>query len=211
MHEQRTPEWYKARLGKITASRVSPIMVEKKDGSWGAGAITLMHELIAEHLALEVETKGISFAMQNGIDLEPEAKLAYMEATSLFVLDVPFKTLKDYDYIGASADSLVFGEPMDDNPIRCAEYKCPTMANHIGNFFEDPAEEYKAQMQLNMLVWNLDECDFVSYNPKCSAKINIKTVKADKEYQEKMIERCARFYQDMLAKLEAVKNWRLAS
>ncbi len=36
MSEQRTPEWFAERLGKITASRIADVVGKTKSGSYGA-------------------------------------------------------------------------------------------------------------------------------------------------------------------------------
>ena len=46
---QGSPEWFAARVGKITASRVVDVMARTKTG-WGASRANYAAELIAERL-----------------------------------------------------------------------------------------------------------------------------------------------------------------
>ena len=47
--EQRSPEWYAARLGKVTASRVADLMAKTKSG-YSTSRANYMAELICERL-----------------------------------------------------------------------------------------------------------------------------------------------------------------
>ena len=49
MMEQRTEEWYAARLGKVTASRVADIVAKTKTG-YSTSRANYMAELICERL-----------------------------------------------------------------------------------------------------------------------------------------------------------------
>jgi hypothetical protein len=74
--EQRSPEWFAARLGKVTASRIADVCARTKSG-WGAGRKNYMADLVAERLT-GVKSEGFTnAAMQWGTDMEPEARVAY--------------------------------------------------------------------------------------------------------------------------------------
>ena len=47
--EQRTPEWYAERLGKVTASRVADVIAKTKTG-YSASRANYMAELLCERL-----------------------------------------------------------------------------------------------------------------------------------------------------------------
>ena len=47
--EQGSPEWFAARLGKVTASRVADVIAKTKTG-WGASRTNYAAELVAERL-----------------------------------------------------------------------------------------------------------------------------------------------------------------
>ena len=74
--EQRSEEWYAARLGKVTASRVADVMARTKSG-YSASRANYMAELICERLTGMPAEKFNSAAMQWGTDTEPHAKASY--------------------------------------------------------------------------------------------------------------------------------------
>ena len=47
--DQRTPEWYAARLGKVTASRVADVVAKTKTG-YSTSRANYMAQLICERL-----------------------------------------------------------------------------------------------------------------------------------------------------------------
>jgi hypothetical protein len=75
--DQRSPEWYEMRRGRITASRFSDILTStgkpstKQDG--------YINDLVAEHLAFEPLDYYQNDAMARGTELEPEARRKYEE------------------------------------------------------------------------------------------------------------------------------------
>ena len=93
--EQRTEEWFKRRLGKVTASRVSDVMMKPTT----AGYQNYMSQLVCERLTGEVEESFTSAAMQHGTDTEPRARAMYELLSGNDVLEVGFV---DHPEIGMS-------------------------------------------------------------------------------------------------------------
>ena len=74
--EQRTSEWFAARLGCVTASRTADVMSKTKSG-YSTSRANYMAQLITERLT-QTPTEGFSSAaMQWGTDTEPQARAAY--------------------------------------------------------------------------------------------------------------------------------------
>ena len=71
--EQGTDEWFAARLGKVTASRVSDVTARTKTG-WGASRATYMAQLIVERLTGEPTESYSTPAMQWGVETEARAR-----------------------------------------------------------------------------------------------------------------------------------------
>ncbi|MCG9048484.1 YqaJ viral recombinase family protein, partial [Laribacter hongkongensis] len=71
--EQRTEEWFAARLGKVTASRVADVMAKTKSG-YAASRQNYMAELICQRLTGTQEIRFSNAAMQRGTELEPHAR-----------------------------------------------------------------------------------------------------------------------------------------
>ena len=70
--EQRTEEWFAARLGRVTASRIADVVAKTKTG-YGAGRANYMAELVCERLTGQRAEGFTSKAMQHGTDTEPRA------------------------------------------------------------------------------------------------------------------------------------------
>lgn len=157
--EQRTPEWFAARLGKVSASRTKDLLAKTKSG-YSTSRANYMYELICERLTGNHEDIFISAPMQRGMDLEEAAKANYMIENGEIVHDVGFI---DHPYIknfGASPDGLV-GE---DGLI---EIKCPNTATHLETLKNRrPDNKYIIQMQVQMACTGRKWCDFVSYDDR---------------------------------------------
>ena len=156
--EQRTEEWFAARLGKVTASRVADVIAKTKSG-YSASRDNYMAQLICERLT---NTQGESFtnaAMQWGTETEPLARSAY-EAHAEMVEEVGFVQHPKIEQAGASPDGLVglFG---------MLEIKCPNTATHIDTLLSQTVPtKYITQMQWQMRCCERQWCDFVSFDPR---------------------------------------------
>ena len=73
MIEQRTEEWFKQRLGKVTASRIADVIAKTKTGP-SASRANYMAQLIAERLTGQQQESYSSAAMEWGTQTEPLAR-----------------------------------------------------------------------------------------------------------------------------------------
>ncbi len=157
--EQRTDEWFNARLGKVTASRIADVMAKTKTG-WGAGRKNYMAQLAAERLTGAASPGYVNAAMQHGIDTEPDAIAAYEFFTDRAVEPVGFVDHPKVAMSGASPDGLVA-------QIGLIEVKCPNTATHIETLLGAPVpKKYVLQMQWQMACTDSDWCEFVSFDPR---------------------------------------------
>ena len=160
MSEQGSEEWFKERLGKVTASRISDVIAKTKSG-WGASRANYMAELIAERLTETPAEKYTNAAMQRGLDKEPEACAAYAFHCDAELEEVGFVPHPIIAMSGASPDRLV-------GKFGMAEIKCPNTATHIETLLgASVPDKYVVQMQWQMACkperkWN----DWVSYDPR---------------------------------------------
>lgn len=157
--EQRSTEWFTARLGKVTASRVADVIAKTKTG-YSTSRENYMAQLVCERMT---GTQGESFssvAMQWGTDQEPLARAAYEAAKDVLVDEVGFIVHPTIINAGASPDGLVG----DDGLI---EIKCPNTATHIDTLLSKKVpSKYIAQMQWQMACTGRKWCDFVSFDPR---------------------------------------------
>jgi hypothetical protein len=72
--QQRSPEWYAARVGKLTASRMNDAVDVLKKGGESQARINYRLELATERLTGVLIEKYTNSAMQWGIDNEPKAR-----------------------------------------------------------------------------------------------------------------------------------------
>lgn len=175
--EQRSPEWYAARLGKATASRIADVVAKTKTG-YGASRANYMAELICERLTGMQGASFTSAAMLWGVEKEPEARAAYEAKIGDLVTEVGFTPHNHLNMCGASPDGLVG----DDGLI---EIKCPITATHIDTLLSDAVpSKYITQMQWQMACTGRKWCDFVSYDPRMPEpmRLFVKRVKRDDEF-----------------------------
>lgn len=159
---QRNEAWFQERLGRVTASRIGDLMARTKTG-WGASRANYMAELICERLT-GVPTEGFqSAAMLRGIDLEPAALAAYCFDTDLSVDLVGFIPHPEIPDAGCSPDGLVGKDGL-------VEVKVPNAATHIETLLTETVDlRYVRQMAFQMACTGRQWCDFVSYDPRMPA------------------------------------------
>ncbi len=151
--QQGSQEWFELKLGKLSASRIEPLMAAR---GLGAGARTLAMEIVAETMTGEAKHYFINEAMQWGIDNEPEAREIYAANCTEEVTQVG----------GFEANGLFYspdGVVGDDGLL---EIKCPQAIGHIQNLLElDVDRKYIPQLQWGLMVSGRKWIDFISYNP----------------------------------------------
>lgn len=157
--EQRTDDWFAARLGKVTASRVADVIAKTKSG-YGASRANYMAELVCERLTGARGEFYQNAAMVWGTEQEPVARAAYEAATGTLVVETGFVPHPTITMSGASPDGLV-------NDIGLVELKAPNSATHIDTLLSGvvPAK-YITQMQWQMACTGRQWCDFVSFDPR---------------------------------------------
>ena len=178
--EQGSAEWMAARLGKMTASRMSDVAAKTKTG-WGAGRANYMAELIAERLTGNPADNYINAEMQHGIDTEPQARAAYEFFRDMTVEKVGLIAHPTIPMSAASPDGLVGADGL-------VEIKCPNTATHIETLLGGaiPAK-YGAQMQWQLACAGRQWVDFVSFDPRLPAHLSLfvsRVVRDDKRIAE---------------------------
>lgn len=164
--EQHSPEWFAARIGKATASRMADLMARTKTG-YGASRANYMAELVCERLT-GVKAEGFtSSAMQWGTDNEVAAKAAYSFMTDRTVDDAGFFDHPAIVMAGASPDGLIGTDGL-------IEVKCPNSATHIETLLSETIDgKYLLQMQFQMACTGRQWCDFVSFDPRLPAELQL--------------------------------------
>lgn len=183
--DQKTPEWYSARLGKVTASRVADLMAKTKTG-YSASRQNYMAQLICERLTGSPSETFNSAAMQRGVEMEPLARSDYEARNSIMVIECGLVLHGSIPYFGASPDGLVCADGL-------LEIKCPNTWTHIETIKTGkPKGEYFTQMQAQMSCTGRQWCDFVSFDDR---------LPGDLAYFQTRVERDEKFIETMLQEI----------
>jgi hypothetical protein len=160
--EQGSPEWLQARLGVPSASSYSKLITTT--GKASAQAEAYINQLVAERITGESSFFQVTYPMQRGMDLEPEARVRYEMETGNLVEQVGF-LMHDTLEAGASPDGLV-GESGG------LEIKCPMPSTHV-EYLRDGRLPSKYIQQVQGCLWisGRDWWDFMSYHPKMTPLI----------------------------------------
>lgn len=199
--EQRSTEWFAARLGKVTASRVADVIAKTKTG-YSTSRENYMAQLVCERMT---NTQGESYsnaAMQWGTDQEPLARAAYEAAKDVLVDEVGFIVHPTIIAAGASPDGLVGDEGL-------IEIKCPNTATHIDTLLTDKVpSKYNTQMQWQMACTGRKWCDFVSFDPRMpeGLQLFIQRVDFDAEYVKMLEAEITGFLGELETKIERLNE-----
>ncbi len=157
---QGSQDWLQARVGKVTASRVSDVVAKTKSG-WGPSRENYMAELLVERRSGRAYEQYVNAAMQWGSDTESLAVESYcLRDILLDVQEVGFVQHPSIPMAGASPDRLVG----DDGLL---EVKCPNSATHLRTIEGAAIDgKYLIQMQFQMACTGRQWCDFASFDPR---------------------------------------------
>ena len=86
---QGSPEWFAARCGNVTASRISDIVAKTKSG-YSTSRANYLSQLLCERLTGTVEESFTNDAMKWGTMQEPFARAAYEQAKDVMVDEVGY-------------------------------------------------------------------------------------------------------------------------
>ena len=214
MIEQRSEQWFAERAGKITASRMHDVMVERERGEFKSGprkgqpkpqpkAITdYAYQLAAERLTGRARKQVKASALAWGMTVEPAAVAAYQAETGVIVTPAGFITHPQFDFIGASPDFLVG----DDGG---GEIKSPESSEvHLETLLTGLPPEHIEQIQGGLWVTGRKWWDFVSYHPdfQPDLRIYIQHVERDDEYIARLAEACMQMEADVQSIIEQLQR-----
>ena len=215
---QRSKEWHKIREGRFTASTISKIICK---GSLTVGAknyiakklwLDYYFEKPEQEEPLNNIYSGV-YAIDRGIDLEPEALDFYMKNTGIEMIESDF--VKYGDFSGGSPD----GKHVVDGGIKgICEIKCPEGYIHLNwgmlqnqSDLKSKDKQYFYQNMSNLLFTGAEWCDFISYHNKCKiSKMFILRMLPDKEEFEiikKAIKAATDFRNTIISTLEKKKKY----
>jgi len=180
---QHSPEWYAARIGMVTASKVRTAIKRRERGT---GELKerrrLKFEMLSEILTGRTADHYVSPAMDWGIENEPRARAAYEFYTGRSVEQVGLVLHPTLKLAAASPDGLV-------EPNGLLEIKCPETHTHLAYMADGGVpEEYLDQINWQMACAGpeIEWVDFVSFDPRLKDELQLFVVRHDRD--EKRIE-----------------------
>lgn len=172
--DQRSAEWFAARLGKATASKIADLMATTKSGP-AASRANYAAQLVAERLTGELAETLTSAAMQWGTDTEAEARAAYCFFRDAEVVEVGFVDHPTVAMSGASPDGLVGTDGL-------LELKCPNTATHIATLSgKSVPGKYVKQIMWQMACTGRKWCDFASYDPRLPESMRLIVIRLHRD------------------------------
>ena len=199
--EQRSPEWFAARLGKVTASKVADVIAKTKTG-YSTSRENYMAQLICERMTGQKQESFTNAAMEWGTETEPLARAAYEALNNVLVdelglIDHPFIPMS-----AASPDGLVNNDGM-------LEIKCPNTATHFDTLLTGKMpSKYMPQVQWQMACANRIWCDFVSFDPRAPEGLQLfeQRIYRDDKYILELEAEVNKFLEELEARIEKLNN-----
>lgn len=173
--EQHTAEWWAARCGKVTASRIGDIMGRKQNGDFRAARANYLQEKVAERVTGKNRDRRKIASLDQRLDLEPDARAAYEFYTDTEIVLVGFVEHPRIPNFGCSPDGMVG----TDGGV---EIKCCDAETHIevitaGSIDQD----YLYQIHSNLACTDRLWWDYIGFNPDMpeEGKLYVKRIKRD--------------------------------
>jgi putative phage-type endonuclease len=173
---QGSEDWFKVRMGKITASKLSDLMKKTKYGE-STYKTRLRMELAIERITGKSASPNfMNQAMYDGVEREPDCRKLFEAVTQKEVALCGSFDHPTIPNTSASPDGLLRGE----NAI--LEIKCPTHITHAKNLLSKTMDaRYQHQVQWQIQCTESDYGYFCSYHPDFPPDLRIKIVKVEKD------------------------------
>lgn len=172
--DQRSPEWYAARLGRLTSSNVADMLATRKDKKESADRRNLRVRLALERIVgRSLESSFMSKAMRQGQEREADALALYEGITGRVIASVGH-VQHDTLMAGSSPDGSV-------NDLEgVVEAKCPLPATHLYYLRTGiiPAD-YQPQIHHHLWITGARWCDWLSFCPEFPEKLQVKLVRVE--------------------------------
>ena len=196
--EQRSPEWYAARAGIVTASVVGKLItptLKVADNDTSRGVIA---SLVAERITGVVEPTFTTDDMWRGILHEPYARDIYSGHYQQAVECGFMKLEGDGWTVGYSPDGLVADEGL-------IEIKCPKAKGHVNTILADAVPSYyMAQCQAALFVSGRKWLDYVSFH--AGLPLFVKRVHPDPDWFEAIVLAASKFEKTAAEMVAAYEN-----
>lgn len=196
--DQYSLDWVKLHFGIPTASGADNLVTPEFKLRTGDTPRSYVYKKVAEKWR-EMPMLGIStFAMDQGVILEEEAKPFFTLETGIKLRKVGFITSDD-GLAGCSPDALLDGN-------ECGiEIKCPEAHTHVRYLVNGGLpKEYVAQVQFSMLVTGFKKWMFLSYRRKFPPLLV--TVKRDERAIESLGKAVTGYHEEFRHAMEKIQG-----
>lgn len=162
---QRSLEWFSARLGRVTGSKASCVLM----GETTAGRADYVLQLVLERLTEIVEEQGyVSSEMLRGIEKEPIARMQPEARHGILIRETGFLRHDDM-MIGTSLDG-------DSDDFACIwEFKCPKSTTHVKYLKSDGValvKDYQPQIMHGIYVTGAERAVIGSFDDRLPAGLD---------------------------------------
>jgi putative phage-type endonuclease len=199
--DQGTPQWFAARAGRATASRIADIMAKTKSGP-SASRANYAAQLVCERLTGVTAETFTNAAMAWGVETEARARDAYRIHALCEVEECGFIEHPTVAMSGASPDGLVSHDGL-------VEIKCPNSATHIDTLLgKSVPAKYRTQIMWQLACTGRVWCDFVSYDPRLpeTMSLYVERVHRDDVAIAEMEREVTAFLAEVHDKVTALRN-----
>jgi hypothetical protein len=170
--QQGTDEWKQMRCGCITGSRISAIS-PKEDATTHE---KYLYTLAIERLTNTPAPEGFKSArMQQGNDVEPQARALYELLNDVDVVQTDFIRHPTIPWFGVSPDGLVGNKGGLELKNRDRHIHLKLLRT------KKPPRDAMLQMYALMSCANLDWVDYVSYQPDLPPRLTMITVRVPRD------------------------------
>jgi hypothetical protein len=192
---QGSPEWFAAKLGKVSSSGISAVLSKGRNGGIPLTRNSYMDDLIAERMLGRTIGSFENEAMQWGSACEAEARTFYELTRNVDVQQVGFIDHPTIPMAGSSPDGLIG----DDGFI---EAKCPNTETHLFTMRKNavPPKYIKQILWQASTLPDRKFCDFISYDPRLedrSKRLFVKRVIIDRVEVSRLEDAVRQFLADM--------------
>ena len=201
MIEQRSDEWFAARLGKVTASRVADVIAKTKTG-YSTSRENYMAQLVVERMTQKPTESYSNAAMQWGTDQEPFARAAYELSEGVMVEEVGFVPHPNIPMAGASPDGFVGVNGL-------VEIKCPNTATMIETLLTNKCpQKYFTQIQFQLACTDRVFCDYVVFDPRMPEDLQlfVTRIERDEDYIAHIEDEIQTFLEEVDHKVKLLKS-----
>ena len=192
--QQRSPEWFAQRKGKITGSIAGAILGLNPYMTPNAA----MRRMVRDALGLDSEFVG-NVATEYGKNHENLAMLAYWQKTGNLVNECGFYVCHDYNWLGASPDGII---ELSEGGHATLEIKCPySLRNSPLPEFKSLENQphYYAQVQIEMLCTGITKTHFYQWNQYADS---LEVVSYNQDWIDENIPKLFEFYERFMIEIK---------